>query len=507
MSTRAAAETRVAALLADAVRTHGAGRLADTTAVRSLLNDLLGEQAPALRREVALLAAAAAEGVPALLTESLTSSHDAAATRLTGGGFDAEGASWAVRAWAAALGTTGSPLSPPPAGAAAAVVPTVLDPEPTRTDDVITPAATLLDPGPESPRPQRCSRRRPLILAVIVSLLVGTGAAVAFVRSRADDAPFLFALGTAVDPAGNVYVADQSGNRVVRVGPTGRISTEAGTGDFAGTRDGNGQVATDIYLSSPSDVALDAKGNLYIASSGNLFRVDPGGRITTVAGDGSTGEPTGDGGPAKKAHVRPDSLAVDAAGNLYFGERFNERVRRIDPAGRITTVAGNGERGFSSDGGPATAARVDPADVAVDSLGNLLIADAGANRIRKVTPDGRITTVVGTGRVGSSGDGGPATSAELRSPDSIAVDRAGRLYIADDESRVRRVDPKTGLTSTVAGNGAQLGDAPKDGEAATSAPIFGLTGLSVDAGGALYFMERHSLLRRVDPAGIITTLA
>ena len=179
---------------------------------------------------------------------------------------------------------------------------------------------------------------------------------------------------------------------------SGNITTIAGGGDASE----DGGPAVQAQLGSPSGLAVDEGGNLYIAvlSNSTLRRVDPSGNIATIAGAGRWGF-SGDGGPAAQAHLNaPSDVAVDAGGNLFIADEGNHRIRRVDSSGIITTIAGNGERGFAGDGGPAVAAQLDhPRGVAVDATGNLYIADHDNHRIRKVDPSGTITTVAGTGEI------------------------------------------------------------------------------------------------------------
>lgn len=222
---------------------------------------------------------------------------------------------------------------------------------------------------------------------------------------------------------------------------------------FAGTYgscgwSGDGGAATSAQLGHPEDVAVDGAGNVYFvdASSGVVRKVDPSGTITTVAGDPEkAGGFFGDGGPAKNAAMSdPNGIALDAAGNLYIADTNNHRIRKVDLAGIITTVAGTGTAGFSGDGGAATSAELDaPFGVRADTVGNLFIADSNNNVIRKVDLTGKISTVAGNFGAGAgyTGDGGPATSAQLAFPIYVSIDAAGQLFIADDDNSViRRVD-------------------------------------------------------------------
>jgi hypothetical protein len=234
------------------------------------------------------------------------------------------------------------------------------------------------------------------------------------------------------------------------------IDTVAGNGSWGYS--GDGGPATEAMLSYPRGVAVDASGNIYIADLYNhrIRKVDTSGIITTVAGNGDEGY-SGDGGPATEAMLDfPFGVAVDASGNIYIGDTHNYRIRKVDTSGIITTVAGNGAWGYSGDGGPATEAMLDfPCDVAVDASGNLYIGDVYNQRIRKVDTSGIINTVAGNGSWGYSGDGGPATEAQLHGPFGVTVDASGNLYIADyDNQRIRKVDT-SGIITTVAGNGSR----------------------------------------------------
>jgi sugar lactone lactonase YvrE len=202
-------------------------------------------------------------------------------------------------------------------------------------------------------------------------------------------------------------------------------------------------VAANLDFSNSAGVAVDSLGNLYIADTNNhrIRKVTPAGMISTIVGTGIAGY-SGDGGPAAEAQIyMPHGVEIDASGNLYIADTWNSRIRKVTPAGVITTVTGTGTSGFSGDGGPATLARLSyPKDITLDAAGNLYIADYTNHRVRKVTLAGIISTVAGMGRSGFSGDGGPATAAQLDHPTSIALDAAGNLYISDSlNHRIRKV--------------------------------------------------------------------
>ncbi len=285
------------------------------------------------------------------------------------------------------------------------------------------------------------------------------------------------------------------------------IDTVAGNGESGYS--GDGGPATEATLYQPEGVAVDAAGNLYIADCHNhcIRKVDTTGIITTVAGTGEEGY-SGDGGLATDARLAyPEDVALDSSGNLYIADRGNLRVRRMDTNGIITTVAGTGERGYGGDGGLTTEARLNSTSgVAVDPSGNLYLADSNNDRVRKVGTNGIITTVAGTGVREYSGDGGLATDARIAYPTSVAVDPAGNLYIADFmNNRVRKVGTN-GIITTVAGTGVE--GYSGDGGPATEAKLSYLGGVAVDASDNLYIADYSNYrVRKVDTNGIITTVA
>jgi uncharacterized protein (TIGR03437 family) len=291
--------------------------------------------------------------------------------------------------------------------------------------------------------------------------------------------------GVAADSAGNFYIADSGNNVVRKVSAGGAITTLAGTGT-AGFG-GDGGVATSAQLSGPQGVAVDGAGNVYIADTGNSrVREVSGSTITTVAGSGTPGY-AGDGGAAASAKLySPVGLALDAKGNLYIADTNNSAIRKVT-SGTISTVAGNGLQGYSGDGSAALNAQLnDPQGVAVDTAGNLYITDTLNYRVRMVSPNGKIATIAGNGVGGYSGDGGPAGQAQLSYPTGIAVDTAGDVFFADAGASVRKVFA-SGTISTIAGNGS-IGYTG-DGGAATSASLNGPTGIAVDSRGDLYVAD------------------
>jgi uncharacterized protein (TIGR03437 family) len=313
--------------------------------------------------------------------------------------------------------------------------------------------------------------------------------------------------GVAVDRSGNLLVAETLNNRIRKVSTGGIITTVVGTGSFGFS--GDGSPAASAQLNNPNGIAVDASGNLFIADTFNdrIRKVSTGGIITTVAGIGAIGY-SGDGGPAKSAQLyNPYGVAVDGSGNFFIADALNNRIREVSTSAIITTVAGDGTFGYSGDGGAATNAQLtDPFSIAVDGLANFFITDVGNNRVRKVSARGTITTVAGTGTSGFSGDGGIATSAQLYSPNGVAVDGSGNLFIADtNNNRIRKVSP-IGIITTIAGTGAR--GFSGDGGAAVNAKLGNPYGVVVDGLGNLFIADSLNFrIRKVDKSGIITTVA
>ncbi len=310
--------------------------------------------------------------------------------------------------------------------------------------------------------------------------------------------------GVATAPNGSVYIADQGSGTVRRVGVDGIITTVAGTG-ISGYS-GDGGPATQAQLKFPSGVAIGPDGSLYIADTDNarIRRVGLDGIITTVAGNGTSGY-SGDNGPATQAGLaRPWGVAVAPDGSLYIADTFDNRIRRVGPNGIITTAAGTGILGISSDGGPATqAALANPAGVAVAPDGSVYIAESGAHRIRRVGPDGIITTVAGDthGSFGAAGDGGPATQALLNRPSGVAFAPDGTLYISDTGNYRIRTIAQDGIITTVAGGNLGFGQFGGDSGPATQAVLNEPDGVAVAPDGTLYIADRlNNRIRRVAPA-------
>jgi streptogramin lyase len=264
-------------------------------------------------------------------------------------------------------------------------------------------------------------------------------------------AQFLTPTGIAVDTLGNIYIADYNNHRIRIINSSGIVNTFAG----GGSSQADSVAATSAWLSYPNGVAVDKIGNVYISDFGHakIRMVNQAGIITTIAGNG-LGTYSGDGGPATSASINgPVGITVDNANNIYFADYYNNRIRKINTNGIITTVAGNGTGGFSGDGALATNAKLNqPQGVAIDGLGNIFITDWSNGRIRKVDPSGIITTYAGTGTWGGTGDNGPASLATITQPFGITVDVTGSIYFSDvANNKLRKVSP-TGCATGISTN-------------------------------------------------------
>jgi len=315
--------------------------------------------------------------------------------------------------------------------------------------------------------------------------------------------------GITVMPDGGYLFADAGNDRVRRIFPDGTINTVAGPGNFGVP--GDGGPATAAGLRDPLGVAAFPDGSYLIADAGaaTIRRVSAAGIITTVAGTGTPGY-SGDGGAATAAQLfAPSGVAVLSDGGFLIADTGNSRVRRVSPTGTITTVAGTGTPGFSGDGGPATAAQLgmnSPYSLTVTPDGGFLLTDGTNSRVRRVSPNGVTTTIAGTGVRGFSGDGGAATAAQLDTPMGVATTPDGGVLISDFfGDRVRWVSP-TGVITTVAGTGRVAVFKNGDGGPATAADIdfpFGIA--STPNRGFVFGEEANGAIRFVD-AGFATTV-
>ena len=307
----------------------------------------------------------------------------------------------------------------------------------------------------------------------------------------ATSAEFNFPNAVGFDNAGNIYVADESNSVIRKINSSGVITTIAGNG-VAGFS-GNGGQATAAEIRFPEGVWADKRGNVYIADLGNyrIRKVHTTGLISTFAGNGAQGY-SGDGGHATSAELwSPYRVAIDTADNIYIADQGENRIRKVDTAGVITTVAGNGISGYSGDAGQATSAELkNPYGLSVDMAGNIFIADCGNNRIRQVTTNGIITTIAGNGTAGFSGDGNQATTAELYGPFGVAADAFGNIFIDDQiNNRIREVT-SSGIISTLAGNG--FAGFSGDGGPATAAEFYSPWDVSVDALGNVFIADEQN---------------
>jgi sugar lactone lactonase YvrE len=285
-----------------------------------------------------------------------------------------------------------------------------------------------------------------------------------------------------------------------------RIYTIAGTG-VAGYS-GDGGLATDAKLNKQSYLAKDLSGNIYFSDRYNrrVRKIATNGIITTVAGNGTSGS-GGDGGPATAAPIAQVSgLALDADGNLYIGDYDGNKIRKVNTAGIITTFAGTGASSSTGDGGHATAASIKtPIGLSFDHSGNLLIVEQYGHKVRKITPGSNIiSTIIGTGVVGYTGNGGPATAAKISYPNTIFIDSADNIYVTDNGNHALRKINTAGIISTIAGNGLEgfLGD----GGPATSARLDYPAGATMDASGNIYIADYgNHRVRKINTSGIIST--
>jgi sugar lactone lactonase YvrE len=338
-------------------------------------------------------------------------------------------------------------------------------------------------------------RLEPLETRELLSATITTVAGAGLDGFSGDGGPAINAFlaepsGVAVDSKGNLFIVDDFNERIRQVAPTGVISTFAGNGTVGDTGDGGPATNAEFQLGDGGGVGVDGKGDVLIADpdKSRVREVTPAGTIIPFAGSFDNQGNSGDGGQAVNADLNtPFAVAVDSKGDVFIADSGNNNIREVNTAGIISTVAGNGTEGFGGDGGPATSAELNmPSDVAVDAKGDLFILDSGNNRVREVTPSGTISTIAGNGTAGFSGDGGLASKAQLNFTleGGVAVDANGNIIIADSgNNRIREVS-SAGIITTVAGNGT-AGFSGDNGPG-TSAELNNPTGVAVDAKGNLF---------------------
>lgn len=345
-----------------------------------------------------------------------------------------------------------------------------------------------------------------LLLSVLSYAQVITTVAGGFIGDNGDatSAGLDFPRYVIQDRMGNTYLSDCFNHRIRKITAAGTITTFAGTG-IAGFS-GDGGPAKNAELSFPTGIVFDREGNMLVADSGNnrIRSIKPSGIITTIAGTGIAGY-SGDNGPAVQAELNtPWGLAVDGAGDLFLADVVNNAIRRIDAFGTITTVAGNGMAGYSGDGGPATIAELNsPRSVIVDSHGNLYIADNLNHRVRKVDARGIINTFAGDGGAGFSGDGGLATEAQVGSPRGLLIDHNQLLISGGGGPRIRSVNLQTNIIETLAGSGLGY-----DGDGSLSGALFnGPTGMFLRPDGTLLLADQYNARLRSITSTSVSTVA
>ncbi|MGA2867488.1 MAG: NHL repeat-containing protein [Verrucomicrobiota bacterium] len=326
------------------------------------------------------------------------------------------------------------------------------------------------------------------------------------IDGTASAARFYAANGVAVDSAGNVYVADTGNSTVRKVTPGGAVTTLAGLAGNSGSADGTGSAAR---FSGPTGVAVDSLGNVYVADTGNsrIRKLTPGGVVTTLAGlAGTQGHADGTASAARFSH--PEGVAVDGEGNVYVADCYNHTIRKVTPGGVATTLAGLAGSQGSADGTGSAAGFNYPGGVAVDSAGNVYVADTGNSTVRKVTPAGVVTTLAGQAGSYGSADG-TGSAARFDSPCGVAVDSAGNVFVADAWNHtIRKVTPG-GVVTTLAGLAGSPGSADGTGRAARfGSADRGPSGVAVDSAGNMYVADQgNCTIRKVTLGGVVTTLA
>jgi mucin-19 len=344
------------------------------------------------------------------------------------------------------------------------------------------------------------NRIRKMTPAGVVTTLAGSGSAT-FGNGTGTNASFSYPFGIAVDSTGNVYVGDANNHRIRKISPAGLVTTLAGSG-VAGFTD---SLQTNFRFSLPIGLAFDSAGNLYVGEIGNhtIRRITPAGLVSTFAGTGAAGFADGIG--TNIIFNNPYGVAFDSAGIMYVADSGNNRIRKITPGGVVSTFAGSGTYTFADGDGTNASFRF-PTGIALDSVGNVYVADAYNNRIRKITPAGVVSTLAGSGTGAGTGTGafadGAGTNASFNTPGGIAVDSTGNVFVADQANhRIRRITP-LGVVSTFAGSA--FGSTDANG---TNASFNNPKALAFDSAGNLYVGEENHRIRRITPLGVVSTFA
>jgi sugar lactone lactonase YvrE len=322
-------------------------------------------------------------------------------------------------------------------------------------------------------------------VTVTVTTLAGSGT-YGYAEGTGTVAQFTNPEGVAVDSAGNVYVADTQNHRIRKISPAGVATTFAG--GTQGYGDGTGTAA---QFDIPLGLALDNAENLYVVDTHRIRKISPAGVVTTLAGNEMPGNNNIDGIGIEAKFNYPCGVAVDSTGNVYVADASNYRIRKISPSGVVTTLAGSGTSGFSDGTGTAAQFRT-PYGVAVDSMGNVYVADQGNYRIRKISPSGVVTTLAGSGTSGSSD--GTGTAAQFRAPYGVAVDSAGNVYVTDYSACIKKISP-AGVVTTLAGSSTS---GYADGTA-TAAQFNCPRGVAVDIACNVYVADSNNhCIRKIE---------
>ena len=335
-----------------------------------------------------------------------------------------------------------------------------------------------------------------LVHAQVVSTFAGNGAR-GSIDSTCLDASFSIPYGVTLDAHGNIYIADTENFKIRKISPSGRVSTFAGSG-FQGNTDSTGSEASFSY---PTGVAVDTSGNVYVADRNNslIRKISPTGRVSTFAGSGVQGSKDDIGKAASFNY--PAGIAIDSYGTLYVADQDNKKIRKISPAGVVSTLAGSGAQGSKDTTIGKAASFYNPTGVAVDVYGNVYVADFGNNKIRKISPTGVVSTLAGSGNIGSTDSIG--TAASFYNPAGVALDKYGNVYVADlSNQKIRKVSP-TGVVSTLAGNGS-IGSADS---ISTKASFFNPNGVTVDNSGNVYVADAdNNKIRKIEILNSTTSI-